>query len=302
MNSKEKYNQFCKKHPVALYQSPWWLNAVCGDNWNVAFYENNGNIIGAFAYPIKKKYSLKLINMPMLTLGLGPVITSDNKKTIFDTLIKQLPVFDLFDLYFLPDKTIELFEWKGFKKKIRHTYYINDISNTEKVFTGLNSSTRQQIRKAVKTITVNEGHDVETLYKMVSLTFRRQKKQTPYSLAFVKNIYEACVKNNACKILVAKDKEENIHGACLLAYDKQTAYYVMGGSDPRYKSSAAYSLLMWEAIKEAAKHAKEFNFCGSMIPSIARFFSGFGAVQLSYFHLKKVNSKALKLLLALKGN
>ncbi len=287
MLNKEKYRQYCKKHSVALYQNDWWMDAVCGDNWDAVFEGNE-----VWAYPIKKKYGLRLMQMPMLTLGLGP---------INENLYKQVPAFDLLDLYFLPNKKMQSSEWKGFKKNIRHTYHLHDISNIEKVLAGFSSSTRQQIRKAAKIVSVSESKDVEMLYKMVSLTFKRQSKKTPYTLAYVKNIYEACTKNNACKILTAKDADGNIHGACLLAYDKQTAYYVMGGSDPKYKSSAAYSLLICGAIKEASKHSKEFDFCGSTIPSIAKFFSGFGGEPIPYLHLKKVNSKALKLVLALKG-
>lgn len=263
------------------------MDAVCGDNWNAIFTENS-----AFAFPYKKKYGLKLIQMPMLTLGLGPAS---------EELIEQLPSFDLLELYFLRNKKAEAAEWKGFKKNIRYSHHLENITNPEKVFAGFASSTRQQIRKAQKAITVSESSDVNMLYKMISLTFSRQKKKTPYSLSYVKGIYEAATKNNACKILVAKDAEGNIHGACLLAYDKQTAYYVMGGSDPKFKASAAYSLLMWEAIQEASKHSKEFNFCGSSIPSIAKFFSGFGAKPQAYLHLKKVNSKTLKIFLSLKG-
>jgi len=301
MSNKEKYRQYCKANNVALYQNDWWLDAVCGEkNWDAVIYENSGSTIGAWAYPFKKKYSLKLIQMPMLTLGLGPTVAGQ-KKEITEALAKQIPDFDLLDLYFLPDTNPEDFHWKDFKQSKRHTYRIHDLSNTEKIFSDFNSSTRQQIRKAEKTITVSESQNIETLYKMVALTFKRQSKKTPYSLTYVKSINNACTKKKCCKILIAKDSEENIHSACFIAWDKNTTYYVMGGSDPHYKNSASYSLLMYEAIKEASQHSKEFDFCGSSIPSIERFFKGFGAEQVPYFHLKKINSKALKLFLSLKG-
>jgi hypothetical protein len=290
MSSKEKYQQFCKTTPLALYQNDWWLDTVCGDNWDVVFTDDNS---AAFAYPIKKKYGLKLIQMPMLTLGLGALPVQKTEE-----LFTKIPDFDLLDLYFLSG--IKNLDLKGFKQNVRHSYRLHDISNTEKVFANFGSSTRQQIRKAEKTVSVSESNDIEILYKMISNTFKRQSKKTPYTLAYVKSINEACAKNKCRKILLANDEEGNIHGACFLAWDKQTAYYVMGGSDPKFKSSAAYSLLMWEAIKEASKHAKEFDFCGSTIPSIAKFFSGFGGEPAPYFHLKKVNSKALKLFLSLK--
>jgi lipid II:glycine glycyltransferase (peptidoglycan interpeptide bridge formation enzyme) len=295
VTNKEKYRGYCQKHSLALYQNDWWLDAVCGNDWDVSIIEKDGKVVAALAYPYRKKYGLKLIQMPMLTLGLGPVGTAFE----FGQLEKHLPKFDLLDLYFLFQFTS--FKWEGFDEKLRHTHHIPDLSDLEKIFKAFASSTRQQIRKAERSVTVHASEDIETLYKMVSMTFKRQKKKTPYTLAYVKRINDACAQRDNRKILVAKDQEGNVHGACFLAWDKETAYYVMGGSDPKYKSSAAYSLLMWEAIKEASKHSRKFDFCGSSIPSVSKFFSGFGSVRVPYLHLKKVNSKALRLMLKLKG-
>jgi hypothetical protein len=297
VTSKKKYYEFCLERDIALYQNDWWLDAVCDGKWDVMFREEKGAVTSAWAYPFKKKYGLKLITMPMLTLGLGPVFEPESQ----DKSPGELPSFDLFDLYFLPGSQIDFSNWKGFKQTTRYTYRLPDISDTEKVFKKFSSSTRQQIRKAEKNVTVHESDDIGLLYKMVSHTFKRQSKKTPYSLPFVKRIDETCKKHSCRKILVAKDSQGNFHGSCFIAWDKRTAYYVMGGSDPAFKSSAAYSLLLWEAIREASKHAKEFDFCGSSIPSIERFFRGFGGEKISYLHLKKVNSKALKLVLSLKG-
>lgn len=237
---------------------------------------------------------MKLIAQPMLTLGLGPT-TPSQTSSLFD----QLPSFDLLDLYLLPGCDVNA--QKGLKIATRHTHRITDLRDLKKVFSSFSSSTRQQIRKAGKKIIVEASEDIDLLYKMVSLTFRRQSKKAPYALSYAKRINDVCVKHKCRKILVARDEDKNVHGACFLAWDKQTAYYIMGGSDPKFRSSAAYSLLMWEAIQEASKHAAQFDFCGSSIASVAKFFKGFGGEETSYLHLRKVNSRALKLALALKG-
>ena len=315
MNNKEKYHHYCKTtKSVLLFQQDWWMDAVCGiNNWDALLSESNENIVGAWAYPIKKKYNLKLIAMPMLTLGIGPVITYfsgqkyssllSHEQQVIEELYKQLPSFDLFDLYFLPIyKNQMAFHWKSFIQKNRYTYRINDLSNLDKVFEEFNSSIRSQIRKAEKEITIIESEDIELFYKINSLTFKRQNKKVPYSLSYVKQIEEACKKNNCRKIFFAKDNEGNMHAAVYIVWDNQSAYYLMGGADETYKSSGAYSLLLWGAIKEAASLTKQFNFCGSMLPTVERFFRSFGGEQIPYLHLKKINSKALKLFLSLKEN
>ena len=313
MTNKEKYRNYCTTvKDCSLYQQAWWMDVVCGaNNWDALIYENNGNIVGAWAYPIKKKYNLKLIAMPMLTLGLGPVITYfpgqkyastlSHEQQVIEELVKQLPPFDLFDIYFLPlYKNQMAFHWKGFTQKTRYTYRINDISKLDKVFDEFNSSIRSQIRKAEKEITIAESEDIELFYKINSLTFKRQNKKVPYSLSYVKQIEEVCKKHNCRKILFAKDMQGNIHAAVYIVWDSQSTYYLMGGADEAYKSSGAYSLLLWNAIKKSAVVSKQFNFCGSMLPTVERFFRSFGGEQVPYLHLKKVKSTALKLLLSLK--
>lgn len=285
MTNKDKYRKYCHGHHLALYQNDWWLDAVCGDNWDAVVTKT-----GAFAFPYKKKYGLKLIQMPMLTLGLAPIGNID---------WKSLPSNDLMDIYLLPGISAPVLQ--GAKLITRHTHRLNDISNTEKVFSKFSSSTRQQIRKAAKNIQISAGGDVDTLYKMVSFTFKRQDKKVPYTKTYVQSIVEACRKHTCCDILVARDADKNVHGACLLAWDDETAFYVMGGSDPKYRSSAAYSLLMWDAIRLASSKSAAFDFCGSSIASVAKFFKGFGAAETPYLHIKRVNSKALKLALAIKG-
>jgi hypothetical protein len=73
----------------------------------------------------------------------------------------------------------------------------------------------------------------------------------------------------------------------------------MGGIDPAF-SSGAFSLLMWHAIQFASQVTTRFDFEGSMIESIERFFRSFGARQVPYLHVQKINSVVLRTLFAIK--
>ena len=64
--------------------------------------------------------------------------------------------------------------------------------------------------------------------------------------------------------------------------------------DPELRSSGATSLCMWEAIAHATSVTTRFDFEGSMIESIERFFRGFGAEQTPYFHITKTPSRLFR--------
>ena len=101
-------------------------------------------------------------------------------------------------------------------------------------------------------------------------------------------------RKKSSKILLAKDKDNNIHSGILLIWNNNTVYYLIGGSNPKFRNSEAMSLLMWESIKFASSFAKEFDFEGTMVESIERFIRGFGGIQKPYFQLSKVSPKFLK--------
>jgi hypothetical protein len=52
---------------------------------------------------------------------------------------------------------------------------------------------------------------------------------------------------------------------------------------------------MWEAIRYSARVTQRFDFAGSMLEPIERFFRGFGAMQMPYHSLSKTPSRLLRM-------
>ncbi|MEJ5363543.1 MAG: hypothetical protein WHS86_00445 [Desulfosoma sp.] len=64
----------------------------------------------------------------------------------------------------------------------------------------------------------------------------------------------------------------------------------MGGSDPELRNSGAGSLCLWHAIINEPKHIQVFDFEGSMLEPVERFFRAFGAEQVPYFQVTRVKN------------
>jgi hypothetical protein len=205
------------------------------------------------------------------------------QKELFNSLIDQLPRWDYFESYFNHRITNWLpFYWRGFKQTTRYTYILDDLSNTAAVWKGLRAEVRTQIRKAERQLSVRTDLSIDHLLDVVELTFRRQGRQLPFERDLVRRIDEACLERGARHALFATDAEERIHAALYLVRDAEYAYYLLGGADPRLRSSGAQLLLFWEAIRLAETLNLKFDFEGSMIEPIERVFRAFGAVQVPY--------------------
>jgi hypothetical protein len=69
--------------------------------------------------------------------------------------------------------------------------------------------------------------------------------------------------------------------------DRRTAYYLMGGGDPQLRTSGAGSLLLWEAIRQTRTAVSVFDFEGSMLRPVERFFRAFGGRQSPYLRISR---------------
>ena len=78
-----------------------------------------------------------------------------------------------------------------------------------------------------------------------------------------------------------------------IAWQESSAYYLAGGGDPELRASGAHSLILWEGIRFTAQYTDLFDFEGSMIPGVERFFREFGAIQTPFFTITKGNLSLL---------
>jgi hypothetical protein len=96
-------------------------------------------------------------------------------------------------------------------------------------------------------------------------------------------------------MLFAVDEKERVHSVAYVVWDAGSAYLLMSGSDPEVRESHAGTLVVWEAIQFAAGVAPQFDFEGSMLEPVERFFRAFGAEQRPYFHVTKTSSRLMKM-------
>jgi len=315
MSNKEKYRKLClERSDIKIFSQPWWLDAVSLDGeWDVVLVEKSDVIWGCLPYYYKRDWKGTKIFMPKLTQTMGPWIKYpknqkytnklSHEKKIMTNLIELLPKYGNFIQNFNYDITNWLpFYWKGFSQTTRYSYIINDTSNIDNIYKQIRSNIRSDIKKAKsQKIEITTSNNIEDFYKIDTLTFERQKKKTPYTFNFIKKLDQACTKNNSREILFAKDKKGDIHAVAYLVWDKEEMYYLMGGGDPNLRNSGATGLLLWESIKLASEKDLKFNFEGSMIEPVERFFRAFGAKQTPYFQVYKYNSITYRFISSLKS-
>jgi lipid II:glycine glycyltransferase (peptidoglycan interpeptide bridge formation enzyme) len=306
---KEKYQRFCKENKdIPLFLTYNWYTTLYKDSeWNVVVEEKGEELVGFIPYILSKKKTFNIISSPLLTPYQGVWLNYPKEqkyanrlgfeKEVISSLIKKLPKTDLFQQKFTPEFTNWLpFYWKGFEQSTRYTYVINDLSDLSNVFSNFKENIRREIRKAERQLTIVNGESVELLFKMKQEAYAANNSTYPIPIDMLKKAVDYSLSNNCGEILIAKDKEGNVHSVLFYVWDNSSAYYLQGVTAEKFKNTGSMSLLLWEAINKSAKKAKAFNFEGSMIEPIERYFRAFGGKLTPYFEIKKTSSKFLKLL------
>lgn len=317
MNNENKndYREFClNEKNIPIFSTDWWLDSVCGkDNWDVVLVKKNKQIIASLPYFKKKKFTFRLMSMPILTQNLGPyfVYPKNQKyhqklsfeKEIINELISQMPHFDYFNQSFhYSVKNWLPFYWLGYDSTIYYSYVIDDLTNLDIVFENITSSYRNKIKKAQKTLKIKKGLSIEDFYEINRMTFKRQNIKIPYSFEFLKRHDNYLSKHKSREIFYAVDDDNQVHSALYLTWDYNSSYVHMVGENPDLRNSGAGMLVIWEAIKFTKNQLQlnSFDFEGSVIESVERVRRGFGAKQKPYFNISISNSFLLKIILYFK--
>jgi hypothetical protein len=284
-----------------LFEQPWWLDAVAPGAWKVAEVSRGGATVARLPYVMEKRLGLKGLTMPPLTQTLGPWVAPSGgkhvgqlarQKELMTALIEKLPPHDYFYQRFHYSITNWLpFYWRGFEQTTRYTYVIEPLDDLDLVWDRFQSNIRREIRKARKQVVVRTDFDVERFLDINSLTFERQGLGLPYSRALVRRLDAACAERSARRMFFAEDARGRIHAALYVVWNDNSAYYLMSGGDPDLRNSGAMSLLVWEALQFAATVTERFDFEGSVIEPIERFFRAFGGTQKPYFRVTRFSRR-----------
>ena len=286
---------------TSIFQQPWWLDAVAPGAWSAVEIRRGGELKARLPYVVDRRMGLTLLRQPLLTPFLGPWIRPSegkyatqlaHQKELYTELIEQLPAHDYFSQHFHYSVENWLpFYWKGFQQTTRYTYVIDNLTDLDYIWLEFQENIRREIRKASKRLRVHSEYGIDKFLEVNELTFSRQGLPLPYSRAFVRRLDDACSARSARKIFFAEDDGGRVHAAAYIVWDERSAYYLMGGGDPELRTSGATSLVLWEAIKFSHQVSRRFDFEGSMIEPVERFFRAFGARQVPYFSVSRCSRR-----------
>ncbi|MGC2099838.1 MAG: GNAT family N-acetyltransferase [Candidatus Sulfotelmatobacter sp.] len=294
------YDELVTRSPQgSIFAHRWWLEAVAPRMYEILEIKKGDEIQAAWPIVYHTRDEAKHVVMPALTQKLGILFapssanlaeTQSKNQKLTTELMEQLGDIASFRQNFHENFADWLpFYWRGYDQTSRYTYALEDISDPTALWNGMRRHHRRDIRRAERLgIRVKDDLDLGQFLELNRKTFTRQGREPLASDELIWRLDRACCANAGRKIFAGVDSRGRVHAAVYVAWADNTAYYLMGGSEPDLRASGAQLLALWEAILFSSSVVKRFDFEGSMLPQVECGFRGFGAKQLPYFSITKV--------------
>jgi GNAT acetyltransferase-like protein len=308
----EDYDELVHRSPQgSVFAGSWWLDAVAGGRWRTHAVEEGGAVVAAWPTVVHPSPFGDVHGGAPLTPYLGPVFDAEesslrrrsNEIKHVELLLEKIgrcahiearchPALD----YWTP------LAWHGFTQTTRYSWRLTDLSDLEGSFRATRENIRREIRKAEKRgLSVEQGELTDFL-ELHGKTVAHQglDEAAAANRRSLESIEAAAAPRGARTILLARDAEGRAHAGSYLVHDDRFAYYLVGASDPALRNSGAPSLVMWKGIEAAAMRGVGFDFEGSMVRGVERFFRAFAGTPAPYSVVRKTPSSAFRIARSLK--
>ncbi|MEP7237194.1 MAG: hypothetical protein ABI685_05005 [Ferruginibacter sp.] len=271
-----------------LYAYSFYLDAMA-KNWD-ALVLNDYEAVMPLTW--NKKYSIHYLYQPAFTACLGVFGKSLTAATVNTFLLAVPAKYKYWDIYLNHGN---FFKLKDFDLYQRMNYVLKLDDSYEKIYSNYRDNIKRNIKKAEKlNLIINKDVAIPDVIALA-------KEQTT---GFA-DIHETDFKNfgNLYALLNKKEKattygvylplagrpdggEKQLIASAVFFFSHNRAYYIMVGNHPNGKTLGASHALINAFIKDHAGQNMLLDFEGSDIPSLAFFYSSFGAVEEKYSAVK----------------
>lgn len=281
------WDAFVRHSPQGtVFHTTPWLQAT-GANWRIYGCFRESRLRGGF---VTGQPAPDVAAPPPLTPYLGSVYPPAEGKYVtaltVDKEIGQVCAarlktdFGFIACRFSPEANdLQPFMAEGYVSSVRYTYRL-PLGDLAAAWTNMEQTRRNDIRRAEKDgVTVEQGLFFPRVMAQSEQSFLRQSQGVSFG-AVAARLNQRMEEAGTCRGFIARNKEGRDIGAVYIVWDWRRAYYLLGGYQHEASHHGACALAMWEAIRYTRETLGllEFDFEGSMIPNIERYFRKFGGL------------------------
>lgn len=267
------------------YGYSWYLDIVC-EGWDALIMENYSAVM-----PLThgRKFGISYLYQPFFTQQLGVFATVIPSTSLVQQFLDAIP-----QKYRLVDVSLNTYvnptSIAGFEKELRQTYQVDLVQPYARIYPKYSKNTQRNLAKAIALgVSAVKGIDIATF---LAFTHSNLKADLPSQANLIMDRLVRQLVSGGNGVLVGAYSSTNeLCAAALFMNTHGKSIYLLASSSELGVECRAMFLLIDTYIQEHSEEPIVLDFEGSMIPGVAKFYSGFGAQPSTYprIHRKKLS-------------
>ena len=248
---------------------------VTGNCWDALILDEYAAV---FPLPVRKKWGFRAVFQPFFCQQLGLFVTDAAQYDL-------LPEF----LRAIPKRFIRVYVQLNTRNSMpaadhRVTYQIP----LQRDYASIAEQYGTIVRKNMKRIgnmelTHESSPDVPTFLRFLKENLGDKLRDLgPKDMHMLQALLQMLLERKEGFIRYALDESGQRQGAVFLVHSHGMLIYLLAAHTPAGKKKSVMTYLIDSVLQEYAEKEKLFDFEGSMIPGIARFYSNFGAREVKF--------------------
>ncbi len=269
-----------------IFGFSWYLDIV-SDKWSALVLNDYEAVM---PIPWRKKYFMKYVYHPFWVIQLGIYSTVIEDENEF--LIALFSEFKYVSLRTNKQNSFSMFHSYQMQKKVQ-TLSFNE--NYQTISLNYNRNRKRELKKATQQDLTECWNDSPK--KLIDLfkngVGKRVQKLNEKDYMRLYKLMSTCIRKNLGELLTVYDKQNNlISAAFFLKYNNRVIELVCA-SDLKNRNNGANTFMNDRAIFKYERNFEVFDFGGSSMKNIAKYYYSFGGkdeyyTQLHYNNLPKL--------------
>ena len=273
--NEDKYNTCIESSLQSLiYAYSWYLDVVC-DQWSALVLNDYQAVM---PLPHRKKYLIQYVHPPLWVLQLGIFSKNEFSQSDFISILEKK--FRFIELRLNSENRLEkessLFVEKQFQE-------LDLTQGHETIENAYQSDRKKDLKRAARhQLKIEWGSGAKELIQLFQNNVGKRTpeiKEKDYSN--LENLIKTCVDQNVGEVCSVYQEGQLVAAAFFLKH-QETITILCSSTDFSNRKNGANTFLIDQAIQRYSGDYKTFNFGGSSMKSIAKYFFSFGAEERIY--------------------
>lgn len=284
---------------IGVFGTEEWLSIYGESIKIIGIFKDERQLIGGFYFLRTKKYGVNFLKLPPYTPHCGLFFVSESTNRSSGNSFSKEVITEVCNYLMrenaallvlaFPSSIIDLqpFIWSKFKVIPNYTYRIDLGLPIEAIKSNFDPKNRNVINKALKEGVIVEENMLEsTELNLFFLDSLRAAGANIYKEE-LKGIFQK-FSNDKNSFSVTAKKGNEVLGTVFCVMDGRNCYYLLGGLSKNNKLGGVNNLLVLRSIEIAKERGcKTFDFEGSMLKGVEKFFRSFGPELVPYYTVNK---------------